>query len=229
MTDLIPQFGGTLYTLAAFLVALAVIVTVHEYGHYIVGRWSGIRAEVFSVGFGPQLAARRDRRGTLWQIAAIPLGGYVRFMGDANAASAGTGRPVDPAHRRQTLAGAPLWARFSTLLAGPVFNFILSILIFGGFAMVQACRPTASRWGASRPRRRASSTNCNRATASWPSAISRSTPGPISDAPRRTCPSRRSRNGACSAAATIWWCRAPIRCPRGSAASPRAARPPMPG
>ncbi len=137
MTDLIPQFGGTLYTLAAFLVALAVIVTVHEYGHYIVGRWSGIRAEVFSVGFGPQLAARRDRRGTLWQIAAIPLGGYVRFMGDANAASAGTGRPVDPAHRRQTLAGAPLWARFSTLLAGPVFNFILSILIFGGFAMVQ--------------------------------------------------------------------------------------------
>lgn len=137
MSDLIPQFGGTLYTPAAFIVALAVIVTVHEYGHYIIGRLSGIRAEVFSVGFGPQLAAWRDRRGTIWQIAAVPLGGYVRFLGDANAASAGSGRPVDPALRRQTLTGAPLWARFSTLLAGPVFNFILSILIFGGFALVQ--------------------------------------------------------------------------------------------
>lgn len=137
MTDLIPQFGGTLWTLAAFVIALAVIVTVHEYGHYIIGRLSGIRAEVFSVGFGPRLVARRDRRGTVWQIAAIPLGGYVRFLGDANAASAGTGLEVDPALQRQTLTGAPLWARFSTLLAGPVFNFILSILIFGGFALVQ--------------------------------------------------------------------------------------------
>lgn len=137
MTDLIPQFGGTLWTLAAFFVALAVIVTVHEFGHYYIGRLSGIRAEVFSVGFGPRLLSRRDRRGTLWQVAAIPLGGYVRFLGDANAASAGTGRPVDPALRRQTLAGAPLWARFATLLAGPVFNFVLSILVFGGFALFQ--------------------------------------------------------------------------------------------
>ena len=137
MSELIPQFGNTLWTLAAFVVALAVIVSVHEYGHYIVGRWSGIRAEVFSVGFGPRLFARRDRQGTVWQVAAIPLGGYVRFMGDANIASAGPGQEVEPALRRQTLTGAPLWARFSTLLAGPVFNFILSILIFAGFALVQ--------------------------------------------------------------------------------------------
>jgi regulator of sigma E protease len=137
MTDLIPQFGGTLWTLAAFVTALAVIVTVHEYGHYIIGRLSGIRAEVFSIGFGPRLISRRDKRGTLWQVAAVPLGGYVRFLGDANAASAGPGVQVDPALARQTLSGAPLWARFSTLLAGPVFNFILSILIFAGFALVQ--------------------------------------------------------------------------------------------
>ena len=71
MTDLIPQFGGTLWTLAAFFVALAVIVTVHEFGHYYIGKLSGIRAEVFSVGFGPRLISRRDRRGTLWQVAAI--------------------------------------------------------------------------------------------------------------------------------------------------------------
>ncbi len=137
MTDLIAQFGGTLWTLASFVLALAVIVTVHEFGHYYIGRLSGIRAEVFSVGFGPRLLSRRDRRGTLWQVAALPLGGYVRFLGDANAASAGTGRAVDPALRRQTLTGAPLWARFATLLAGPVFNFVLSILIFGGFALFQ--------------------------------------------------------------------------------------------
>lgn len=137
MTDLIPQFGGTLWTLAAFVVALAIIVTVHEFGHYYIGKLSGIRAEVFSVGFGPRLVSRRDRQGTVWQVAAIPLGGYVRFLGDANAASAGPGRAVDPALRRQTLTGAPLWARFATLLAGPVFNFVLSILIFGGFALFQ--------------------------------------------------------------------------------------------
>lgn len=134
MIDTVLQTGGTLL---AFVTALAVIVTVHEYGHYIVGRWSGIRAEVFSVGFGPRLFSRRDRRGTVWQVAALPLGGYVRFLGDDNVASAGPGRAVDPALRRQTLQGAPLWARFATLLAGPVFNFVLSIAVFAGFAIVQ--------------------------------------------------------------------------------------------
>ena len=147
MTNFLAQTAGTLWTLASFVVALAVIVTVHEYGHYIVGRWSGIRAEVFSIGFGPRLAARRDRRGTVWQVAALPLGGYVRFLGDDNVASAGPGRAVDPALRRQTLQGAPLWARFSTLLAGPVFNFILSILVFGGFALVQGLPTTEVRVG----------------------------------------------------------------------------------
>lgn len=137
IAELISGTGNTLWTLVAFIVALSVIVTVHEYGHYIVGRWSGIRAEVFSVGFGPRLASRRDQRGTLWQVAALPLGGYVRFLGDANAASAGSPLAVAPAQARHTLAGAPLWARFATLLAGPVFNFILSILIFAGFALVQ--------------------------------------------------------------------------------------------
>lgn len=135
MTDLIPQFGNTLWTLAAFIAALSIIVTVHEYGHYIVGRWSGIKAEVFSIGFGPVIASRRDRRGTVWQIAAVPLGGYVRFLGDSNAASAGPGQAVDPAERRRTLDGAPLWARFATVAAGPAFNFIFSTLIFAGFAL----------------------------------------------------------------------------------------------
>lgn len=133
---MIGQLMDTLWTVGAFILALSIIVTVHEYGHYIIGRLSGIKAEVFSLGFGPRLMSRRDRRGTLWQVAAIPLGGYVRFLGDADAASAGS-VPVDPDRARQSLTGAPLWARFATVAAGPVFNFVLSILVFAGMAMWQ--------------------------------------------------------------------------------------------
>lgn len=134
---MIASMLDTIWTLVAFIVALSVIVTVHEYGHYIIGRLSGIRAEVFSLGFGPRLFSRRDRRGTLWQVAAIPLGGYVRFFGDSNAASTGPGVAVDPALRRQSLPGAPLWARVATVSAGPLFNFALSTLIFAGFALLR--------------------------------------------------------------------------------------------
>ncbi|MEM7632570.1 MAG: site-2 protease family protein, partial [Pseudomonadota bacterium] len=84
---LLSGFGGLTWTIVAFIVALSVIVAIHEYGHYIVGRWSGIHADVFSVGFGPVIWSRYDKRGTKWQIAALPFGGYVKFAGDANAAS----------------------------------------------------------------------------------------------------------------------------------------------
>ncbi len=141
LIGLIPSFGGLIYTLAAFVVALSVIVAVHEYGHYIVGRWCGIHAEVFSLGFGPRLLQRRDRRGTLWQVALLPLGGYVKFLGDADAASAtpdaGAVAGMDAATRRRTMAGAPLWARAATVAAGPLFNFALSIAVFAGIVMAQ--------------------------------------------------------------------------------------------
>ncbi len=137
---LLPQFGGLIWTLLAFVVALSVIVAIHEYGHYIVGRWCGIKADVFSLGFGPVLWSRPDKHGTRWQIAALPFGGYVKFAGDANAAS---GKDVaamaavadDPEALRHTMHGAPLWARTLTVAAGPVFNFVLSILIFFAVAM----------------------------------------------------------------------------------------------
>ena len=70
--DFLPQFGSIFMTLVAFVVALSIIVAIHEYGHYIIGRLSGIRAEVFSLGFGPVLFARTDRHGTRWQLAALP-------------------------------------------------------------------------------------------------------------------------------------------------------------
>lgn len=140
LIGLIPGFGGLAWTILAFVVALSIIVFVHEYGHYIVGRWSGIHAEVFSLGFGPVVYSRIDKRGTRWQLAALPFGGYVKFLGDSNAASA----KADPAvyseltaeQRRATMHGAPLWARAATVAAGPVFNFILSIVVFAGFYLV---------------------------------------------------------------------------------------------
>ena len=142
ITTLIPEFGGLIWTILAFVVALSVIVAVHEYGHYIVGRWSGIHAETFSLGFGPVIWSRVDKRGTKWQIAALPFGGYVKFLGDANAASgkdeaAMAEAATDPAELRRTMHGAPLWARAATVAAGPVFNFIMSILVFGAIMFSQ--------------------------------------------------------------------------------------------
>jgi regulator of sigma E protease len=132
---LIPQFGGFLWTVVFFVVALSIIIAIHEYGHYIVGKKTGIFPEVFSLGFGPVLYARVDRDGTKWQLAAFPFGGYVKFRGDANA-SGGTDeealRGLSDEERRHTMSGAPLWARAATVAAGPLFNFALSILIFTG-------------------------------------------------------------------------------------------------
>ena len=132
-TGILSSFGNTAYTLIVFIVALSIIVTVHEYGHYIVGRWSGIKADVFSLGFGKVIWSRTDKRGTQWQLAALPFGGYVKFAGDANAASAPDMHAVEGLsadEARHTMPGAPLWARTLTVAAGPVFNFIFSAFVF---------------------------------------------------------------------------------------------------
>lgn len=153
---LIPQFGGLIYTIVAFVVALSVIVAVHEYGHYIVGRWSGIHAEVFSIGFGPVLFSRRDRHGTRWQIAALPFGGYVKFLGDADAASGKDEAAMleaaqDPARLRRTMHGAPLWARAATVAAGPAFNFVMSIAVFAAIFMLRGVATDPLTVGEMRP------------------------------------------------------------------------------
>ena len=138
--EFLPAFGNIGFTILAFVAALSIIVAIHEYGHYIVGRWSGIHAEVFSIGFGPVLWSGVDKHGTRWQLAALPLGGYVKFLGDANAASAGADSDamseMDARERRRSMPGAPLWARAATVAAGPIFNFILSILIFAGVVLL---------------------------------------------------------------------------------------------
>ncbi|WP_375173192.1 RIP metalloprotease RseP [Pseudooceanicola sp.] len=138
--EFLPQFGSIFQTLLAFVVALSIIVAIHEYGHYIIGRLSGIRAEVFSLGFGPVLFSRVDKHGTRWQLAALPFGGYVKFLGDSDAASgkdAGAMSHLSERDRRMTMHGAPLWARSATVAAGPVFNFILSIAVFAALFVAQ--------------------------------------------------------------------------------------------
>jgi regulator of sigma E protease len=135
MTNLIPSFGNIAFTMLFFVIALSVIVAIHEYGHYIVGRWSGIHADVFSIGFGKVIWSRADKHGTVWQIAALPFGGYVKFKGDSNAASVGGDENV--VSGRDTMLGAPLWARSATVAAGPIFNFILSFIVFAGILLFQ--------------------------------------------------------------------------------------------
>ena len=153
LDDFLSGAGGVAVMTVVFIVALGIIVAVHEYGHYIVGRWTGIHAEVFSLGFGPVLGSRTDRRGTKWQIAAIPLGGFVKFMGDADATSvrAGALNGYTDAERRHTMAGAPLWARSLTVVAGPVANFILGFLIILVFLLTMGIATDAPTVGSVRP------------------------------------------------------------------------------
>ena len=132
IADLLAWFG---WYVIPFILILSLIVAVHELGHYFVGRWCGVKIDAFSLGFGHELFARVDSRGTRWRIGALPLGGYVKFHGDANASSVG-GANGDPAvDRSLTLAGQPLRNRAAIVLAGPVANFILAFVIFTGMFM----------------------------------------------------------------------------------------------
>jgi len=113
-------------------------VFFHELGHYAVGRWCGVKIEAFSLGFGPELFARVDSRGTRWRLGAFPLGGYVKFWGDADAASTPDGAAIatlSPAERRRTLAGQPLRNRAAIVAAGPIANFILAFVLFTALFM----------------------------------------------------------------------------------------------
>ncbi len=132
MLDLLMTFAT--YVIP-FVIVLSVVVFIHEYGHFIVGRWCGVQVDAFSIGFGPELWARVDRHGTRWRVAAIPLGGYVKFHGDANGASVPDPDAVEAmpaAERAVTFAAQPVWKRAAIVFAGPFANFLLAIAIFAG-------------------------------------------------------------------------------------------------
>ncbi len=115
-----------------FLVVLTIIVFVHEMGHYLVARWNGIAIQAFSIGFGPELVGFNDRRGTRWKLSAIPLGGYVRFVGDMNAASMPDEDFIEragPELSRQLFVNKNVWQRIAVVVAGPVANIIFTLLV----------------------------------------------------------------------------------------------------
>jgi regulator of sigma E protease len=132
-------FSWALIGLPAFLVAITVVVFFHELGHFSVARFFNVAVDVFSVGFGRELYGKTDRHGTRWKICALPLGGYVKFAGDANVASKPDEEELhdmDPAQRASVLHFKPLYQRALVVAAGPIANFILAIVILAGIFLV---------------------------------------------------------------------------------------------
>jgi regulator of sigma E protease len=135
--DILGTFGGVANTVGGyvipFLFVLFVVVFIHEMGHFLVGRWCGIKVMAFSIGFGPEIVGRTDSKGTRWRLAAIPLGGYVKFFGDSSAASTPDGdtlASMSPADRAVSFFYQPVWKRAAVVAAGPIANFLLAIVIF---------------------------------------------------------------------------------------------------
>lgn len=137
MSEYLPAFlttdGLLIGTIVPFLFVLTIVVFVHEMGHYLVGRWCGIGVKAFSIGFGPELLGFNDRRGTRWKLCAIPLGGYVKFVGDMSVTSKPDSSEDDnlsPDERKIAFHTQPVWKRAATVFAGPLFNFLLTIAVF---------------------------------------------------------------------------------------------------
>lgn len=137
MIDTLQAVFGTdgilIGTIVPFLFVLLIVVFVHEMGHYLVGRWCGIGVSTFSIGFGPELLGFNDRNGTRWKLSAIPLGGYVKFVGDMSVTSAPVSDEaarLTPEELKTAFHTQPVWKRALTVVAGPLANFLLTIAVF---------------------------------------------------------------------------------------------------
>ncbi len=125
-----------LYYVIGFPLLLGPLVTIHELGHYLVGRWFGVHAEAFSIGFGKEIWGFTDKRGTRWKVSALPLGGYVQFKGDMNPASipdAEAAAQASAEERAGSFHHASLWKRALIVFAGPATNILLTLAIFASF------------------------------------------------------------------------------------------------
>ncbi len=150
--DLLGSFGdiglNLGFTILAFLFVLTIIVFIHEMGHFLAARWCGVAVSTFSVGFGPEIVGFNDRKGTRWKISAIPLGGYVKFLGDENEASATDAEAIaamTPEERSRTFAAKSVGARAFIVAAGPAANFVLAIFIFTVMLLVSGRAVVAPR------------------------------------------------------------------------------------
>ena len=153
--DSFAAFGGGIFSyLIPFLFVLTIVVFFHELGHFLIARLYGVRVLVFSVGFGRELLGFTDRYGTRWKLAAIPLGGYVKFLGDENAASVPDGAAIasmNEEDRRRSFFHQSVGARSAIVAAGPIANFILAIVIFATIFALDGKRSTSARIDAVQP------------------------------------------------------------------------------
>jgi regulator of sigma E protease len=146
--------GGVVTYIIPFLFVLSLVVFCHELGHFLIARWCGVRILVFSIGFGPELCGFHDRYGTRWKISAIPLGGYVKFFGDENAASVPDGARLanmSAGEKAQSFVFQPVAKRAAIVVAGPMANFVLAIVIFAGIFMLYGKQMMSARVDAVQP------------------------------------------------------------------------------
>ena len=140
--------GGVVAYIVPFLFVLSLVVFFHELGHFLVARWCGVRVLVFSIGFGPEIVGFNDRHGTRWKISAIPLGGFVKFFGDENAASVPDSARLavmDADERAHSFMFQPVAKRAAIVVAGPLANFVLAIVIFAGVFMLYGKQTMSAR------------------------------------------------------------------------------------
>ena len=137
-----------IYYVLGFPLLLGPLVTSHELGHYLVGRWFGVHAEAFSVGFGREIWGFTDKRGTRWKLSALPLGGYVQFKGDMNPASIpdpDAAAQASAEERAGSFHHAALWKRALIVFAGPATNILLTLAIFAGSTVVRVLLTAAGK------------------------------------------------------------------------------------
>jgi regulator of sigma E protease len=140
--------GGIIGYIVPFLFVLTIVVFFHELGHFMMARLCGIKVLVFSIGFGPEITGFNDRYGTRWKLSAIPLGGYVKFFGDENAASVpdqGAAAVMTDAERKDSFVFQPVASRAAVVAAGPIANFVLAIAIFAVIFMTVGKQTTSAR------------------------------------------------------------------------------------
>ncbi|MEL7272435.1 MAG: RIP metalloprotease RseP [Pseudomonadota bacterium] len=136
--DILAPFSFLLTKIVPFVFVLTIVVFFHELGHFLVARWNKVRVEAFAVGFGPELFGFHDKQGTRWKLCAIPLGGYVKFLGDQNAASQPDPEQLEGLsadEREGAFQTKALWRRAAIVAAGPLANFILASVIYTGLTM----------------------------------------------------------------------------------------------
>jgi regulator of sigma E protease len=146
--NFLPGINMLGLSVLGFLFVLTLVVFFHELGHFLVARWAGVRVLVFSIGFGPELFGFNDRHGTRWKVSAIPLGGYVKFFGDDNAASVPDQAAIaamSEEERRHSFVHQRVAPRAAIVAAGPLANFLLAIAIFAGLAMIFGKPITSAR------------------------------------------------------------------------------------